>query len=394
MAKPKIVFRKFSIGSTSSNNSSLRTPKNNRRRISVLGRESSMMRAIRSGMKHHASWTKTKTKTSEERMLMNISQHNDLSLKRLGTVKVGKQEKPKVQGIYRYRNQAQWVIVGTQGRQVTDFPECILTRAMLVGSTDATRSERYRVPDDFFTLNPYVTAPASTIYPGPVPVVPGNDVLNVRGVKTTFEILSMSKVAQVVKVYWLTPKFDTDVNPIDFWNQLVNKKNMTQGIAPFVNDIATASVAAGGATINDVNNTPFSHVEFNKAWKVVKKAMVVLQPGDQHNFSLNFQINSVISRITLTDLRKDMFMKGISVFPMVIVRAGLVKLEVNPDDTGEVSYAQPKIGIVHNQEITFGALPPSRLSTNRIHIGIAQNDFTNDKKIINDTDDVVMATLL
>lgn len=337
-----------------------------------------------------SSYTKTATK---KRRVSEAVIHNDLSVIKLGSVRVGVQVRPKVQGTYRYRNVQQWVITGLQGQQVSDYPEVILPRQVLVGQTDNSRFARLNIADDLFELNPYVTAPSSTIYPGPVPDIPGNDNMNVRGVATTLEFLSMAVVPQVVKVYWLTPKFDTDVNPIDFWNQLVLKKNMTQSTAGFATALANININAGGASISNPNANPFTHAEFRKAWHCLKKIDFVLQAGDQRNYRIAFEINSVVNRITLTDCRKDTFMRGITVFPLVIVKAGLEKIEHVSGDTGEVAYGQCKLGIIHNQEITMGALNVARLSTNRIHKGVIEQT-SETEKLINVVDTIMTAAEL
>lgn len=341
--------------------------------------------------------TASKTKTAlrkKQKISQEISQHNDLSRKWVGAYSLGKRSFPKTLGKYMYYNMNEWVLEGTQGRQIIDWPEAIMTRYWLVGDTSDVRSERVRLPDDIYQLNPYSTAPTNALYSGPQPAVSDQALLNVQKIRTNLDLLSMTDVAQIVDVYWLTPKFDTNLDPNTMWNNIADSLSLGQAAATNATNLTNLTAGAGLARKDNWGANPFSNRAFGKSWRLLRKVSVVLQPGDQRNYTVHFNYNKVLKRDTFSTNRVSHYLKDLTIFPLIVARAGMVGIKAAEDaDATEVGYGVPKVGVIHNQHITFGAMQANSFTTSRVYKGIIENDTTDVKQIIDDVDEVNIQTL-
>lgn len=335
------------------------------------------------------SRTKTEVVEKRESSLQEISQHNDLSIRNMGVRRVGKYyAPPKGLGTFSYRNQNNWIMTTVQGKQIVDLPEVIMTREMIIATTSNNRFERYKLPDDLFTLNPYVAVPNSSLYPGPHSAVANNDVIYFNYCTSTLQFLSMTTVPQKVTVLYCTPKFDTNTSPIEAWQDIVNSQALTQSVPTTAATPATVTASPGAGETTNIGASPMEHREWKKAWNVVASFTIILQPGDQHARRLCFKFNQFLNRQTFNTVRNGgNFLKGITVFPMVITYAGLQGIGTGETAT-EVAHAAPKVGVVHHQHYMFKAVPVSRLSTSRIYKGLIESTALTGKQI-DDLDNVV-----
>lgn len=300
----------------------------------------------------------------------------------------------KTLGTYFYHNINQWVMNSSQGLQCVDFPENILTRAMMVGDTNNQRGERFRWADDPFLLNPYSTRPTNALYTvAQVPAISNNDVLYIKNCAVTMELLSMSLLPQKVSIYWCAPKYDTNVNPIDTWNSIISAKNDGQTASGPAVDLTTPTATSGQASATNPGSNPFIHKEFTQMWSSVATQKIALQAGEQINFKAVFEYEKMISRDTLANHRTHMFMKGFTLFPLFIVQAGLVGIAgTETTEALEVSYGEVKLGVVMNQRYTFGALPANRKSSNRLYPGtletVASGAVAEAQRVFGDDDNI------
>lgn len=344
-------------------------------------------RQSKGGMKKQ---TKSKNRARGRPQDVNLDT-TGLHKRDLGLVVMGKKAKyEKLLGTYQYRNINQWVINGLQGHQVADFAEVYMTRDMLVGSTSNQRGERYKWYDDPAKLNPYWPVQPTDVYPNAQPtVVPLTDLVYVKNLKTITHLLNMTKIPMNVDVYWVTPKYDTNVNPIESWDAIFLNKSLGQ-TAPVGSTVTTSATAdAGRAQSIDYGSNPFHHREFAKVWKCVKSSHVIAQAGEQVDLYLDFTVEKIVSRSNLTNSRLYQFLKGVSVFPLFIARCGLEGISTAENAaSSEVAYGQVKLGVVSNQLYTFGALPTSRVSTARTYTGTIVST-TQVEKTIDDNDMVV-----
>lgn len=339
-----------------------------------------------------------KRKGSQSSHKMIISRHNDMTVHNLGSVNVPG-AKPFIKGAskskFYYRNVNNIILgsdgVADQGRQRSDYPEVILTRQMLIGDTSTNRFDRNRVPDDFFKLNPYSARPVNDIYVNPPPEsnVDSADVIGIKSVNSQISLLSMTTVAQIVDVYWLVSKYDTNDSPTDTWNSAMDVVRLGQNFAS--NSILPSNNFAdsGAAATDNWGENPFKYATFRGLWRCLKHQKLVLQPGDQRHMKLSIGYNKVISRKTMEEIRETRCLQGLTVYPFVIAKAGLIGIKENVEtpNAQEVSYGAPKVGVVHNSVYTFVGLQVNRFTTSRIYKGIIESTL-GVKTEIDDNDNV------
>jgi len=300
-----------------------------------------------------------------------------MQIKRLGTLYIPNYNFNPIKSIgnYGYHNINQWVMVSAQGLQNVDYGECAFTREQLIGVTDSSRFNRQRWSDDPFLLNPYSTRPNNAIYTVAQPAaVAKNDILYIKSIKYTVEMLNMTILPQNSKIYFLCPNYDTNVNPIDQWVSILAAKSEGQVLAAAQDDLLDVNAVAGGSSTTDPRQSPFVHGEFRNNWTTISKLDVILQAGEQVNFEFTVEINKVMSRDTVLNIRQNQFLRGITIFPLFITNAGLAGISAETGfEAAEVAYGEVKIGFIMNQHITFGALPTSRKSYERTFPGDLRN---------------------
>lgn len=321
---------------------------------------------------------------------------DDMQVRNLGVVSIGKKASiyGKQLGQYHYHNQNQWVMTGSQGFQVVDFPEVLFTRQQLVGDVSDVRSERYRWPDDPYRLNPFRVRPTSTIYPTAVnpTVVEGNENLYIKNVRVGYEFLSMAPVPQYVQCYFLTPNYDTDLNPIETWTSILEGLYSGQTATAFATSVSQLNATSGFGGITQPGFNPYASRDFAKFWKCLKSVKIVLPPGEQANMNFKINIEKFVKRSTVDEIRIQSFLKGISIFPMFICRSGLIGVKTaEQTQAAEVSYGEVKVGVVSNHQITFGAVEPVNRDTARFYPGLTYATV-DQQRILDDEDSVIDPT--
>jgi len=333
--------------------------------------------------------SRTLTNFSErQNSKLAISQHNDLSLKPLRPYYF-KGKFTKCASVATVRNNNQWVVQGVQGRQVWDFVEVILTHYAFTNSTSSSVTERYKVSDNLFLVNPVRNPGISTVYPNAASVPADNEYLHIKEVAGSLNLLSMSTLPQIVYCYLITPRFDTDKDPVTFMTNVVGAKSSGQDahVAPSRKAAVSGTYTPGYDVYTNVGFNCWSHKEFRNNWKCLRKFKVILQPGDQHRVSYKFVYNKTVSKQVMQDTRTTTFLKDITVVPMFRVQAGMegISTDVNTE-AADVAYGKPKIGVIHEMNMVLGNLPASRFPAARIYPALVENDTIDFQKVINDVD--------
>lgn len=314
-----------------------------------------------------------------------------LIVQNLGWVSMGNpKKKRKLLGTYNYSNVNQWIMTSNQGLQAYDFPEVLFTRSQLVGATSNVRTERYRWQDNPYALNPYYYRHASDVYQNGMPGTgPENiDMLYIKNVRWDLQLLSMEKIPMNVVVYFLTPRYDTDTNPIDAWIKILDAKNHGQIAQNEATTLGTASAVAGYAKVDDIGENPFKHKEFRSMWDTVKTVKIALQAGEQINTRIKIEYEKLVPRIHMLETRKDEFLRGLTIFPLILAYGGMVGLSTaEGTEATEVAFGKTKLGMITNQYITFGALPLDRFSTARTYSGVVERT-TAPMRVLDDEDQV------
>lgn len=327
--------------------------------------------------------------TNKEHDGIEISQHNDLSLKKLPTITFGRKQ-VKTIGTCLYSNHNQWLIESSQGTQGLDMGECNMTRAQLMGDRSDVISERVRWADDPFDFVIGPVEEPNFVFPGPFNLRPATDRYCLKTVDCTTEILSMVNIPMHVQIYWITPKFDTDLTPKGCWEDILIDKRNTQGIALPPSSVLDNSGIPGYGTPLSWNQSPWEHKEFRKAWRILCKERIVLQPGDQRKYSMKVNYNKVIERQEFLRNRTQMYLKDLTIIPMYITQGGMVGIELTPENTNctRVAHGFTKLGTMTTYKMVFGNLPNPRVSSSRTYSGVIENAniTTNVPRIINDLD--------
>lgn len=322
---------------------------------------------------------------------VQVSQHNDLSTRNIGFCYMGGKRKIRKGLVSKssFRNVNQWVIEGPQGRQVVDYPEVILTKDIIIGTTSANRVERGKLPINLTTMtldnataNTTITNVANANYA---------DAFYLRHVKGHLNLISMSTVPQEVTCYFVTPrKTDMLLNPIDTWNNIASQKSYNKTFATEPAVVGTAAATYGTSTYYHFGASPWELPEFKSLWKTVKQFKIILQPGDQHNVAYKFIYNRKFSMLDYNQHPDTHFIKDVTIFPLIIVRAGLIGLHQSDDySVSEVAPGETKVGVYHNHEYVTSAIPASRFSMDLLYPGAIASDVLDFRRQIDDTDHVI-----
>jgi len=321
-----------------------------------------------------------------------------LQVKKLGTFKIPQfSPKPvKTMGTYSYHNVTQWVMYSGQGNQNVDYVEPMLVRNNLIGATNNTRTDRLSWAIDPYEFSPIIHPQLNNLYANNNTTPFQSDVLYIKKIDVKIEMLNMTLIPQQVKIYFISPNFDTAINPIDHWNNILAAKNQYLNVAGPVNDIATTLATPGAARAVEPGANPFVHAEFRNQWTTINSVNVVLQAGEQVNFSFTIDVNKVVNKQTFVDQRTSQYLRGLTVFPLTITKAGMAGIATTEAaESSEVAYGEVKVGVISNQTFTFGALPTTRKSTTVLYPGTihdaTQGATAESQKIIDDNDKIILA---
>lgn len=319
--------------------------------------------------------------------LLAISQHNDLSKRWLGSYWPGlfKRKSVKTFGNSYFHDVNNWVAGDKQGKQCVDSLENILTNFMIVGTTSNNRNTRQQLA---VALHDFcVTAAQNT---GGFPFAAANavaaDKFYVRSVSANVSMLSLENVAQEVLMYFVTPKKDTYLDPVSYFDQICQVHRLGNGAATPAAATTTATATAGGADYTDIGQNPWKYEEFRNVWRCIKAVKIVLQPGDQHSVSASFKYNRPFL-LKEFSARSSVYLSGITIVPMVILRGGLVGIALNDASvSSEVANAKTRVGFATNYQYNLAALPVSRFVAEGYFPGNVVDDTTQVMHHINDVD--------
>lgn len=324
--------------------------------------------------------------------------HNDLTRYSIGQAQVGIGKYYKTYSKPLYMNSTNWVINGplstitaTQGRQIIDYLDVIMHGNWLKSTCTGARHERVSLHDDLYEFDLYTgnaNGPTSA-----VTKVYDRGRMYMKSIDIDYGFLSMTTVPQIVDVYWITPRFDLFADPIGVLSEILAFEGDGQDASTNATTIATNMVTAGKAWYDNWGFSPFKLKQFNQAFKVLKETHFTLNPGDQRHVNVKFKYNRVFAKeehMSANYGRNRDWIKGTTVIPLVIVRAGLVGIATATEAvSSEVSYGEPKVGVTSCQKIKVGLLPTeNRRPFSRVYKGIIEAS-TEALKEIDDNDDVV-----
>lgn len=343
------------------------------------------------------SYTKTLTQKSKERVnLQEISQHNDMSERRIPNVYPTGRFRMKSMGHFTYYDSHQTVQIGNMGDQYVFELKQLMSYSQLAGATTNNRASVTQWATDPMLLNPFSSMPGNAIYPAAT--YTANDKYAIKSVIAKYSIVSLEKIAQKVTFKLFMCKRNTTVGPITSWFDSMGAEGMNQAFAGQPGTTLVANPIPGQLRPNVVGMRPHQSAIFRKAWKEIANHTVILQPGDQRIIKTHININKSVTRQWLTDQSANPYIGGFTIVPMIIVHGALVGIQpldiVGPPpviytESTEVTFGKTKLGIVNENFYTFFALPQNRLAVQRGQQGYIVNDTIEKTKETDDVDDVI-----
>jgi len=325
------------------------------------------------------------------------SAHNDLTVQSLGSARVGIQRPKRCSARPQYRNIEQKVLNGpsgvtqvAQGRQLIDILPSMMNGNWIQSAVDAGRYEWDKLPDSLYNFDEEVGTAAG------VTSAVGRTIdrtrFHLKKISIDYGFLSMTTIPQLVDVYWVTPKYDHITNPIDLLNQMMLNNSNGQVASTSSNTVATTTATPGGGAKDNWGFNPWSLPEFRRAFKCLKKVKMTLNPGDQKHFRTTFHWNKTFRSEMANEGRNRISLKDITVWPIVILKCGLVGAKLSADvESKEVVFGSPKVGVVSNMLIETGLFPiGNRVNFQRIYKGMVEavNTATDVLVEIDDNDAV------
>lgn len=332
------------------------------------------------------SRTYTKKKKSD---VTNTDDASGLISKRLGEIRMYRRypKHIKTVGRYFYHVKQQFVMAGVQGQQTTNYPLLCATRNQIYGNALSTnRDDKFSWDVSPWELNPFSAPGTNSLFPGPAPnAIADNDVMKLKHVNLTMSVLGMSKLPQIVQVYFITPVYDTDVSPDSYWSNIVDTKNQTAVAQTVSSTLINNTAGTGQAAVVDWGANPWHHKEFRRGWRPLKSSKLVVQPGEQIDLRIKFDYEKIFDRNVLKETRQRQFLAGVTIVPMLIARCGVEGVAlIEGGEAQEIAYGKPKVGVITDYHYTFQALPKSRVSTNLSFTGTLVNTTEYEKFIDDD----------
>lgn len=334
-----------------------------------------------------------------KRMPIRISsQHNDLTIQNLGYCNVGRQLKKRCSARPEFRNIEQKTLNGpvgvttvTQGRQLIDTLPSMMNSNWISGVTNAGRAFWDVLPDSLYTYDEQIGTDSG------VTAVTAKTLdrsrFHLKKIVIDYGFLSMTTIPQLVDVYWITPTYDQLVSPVDLLNQMMLNNAQGQAAAGNATTTAGATATVGGAAKDNWGFNPWSVPEFRRSFKCLKKVKMTLNPGDQKHFRVKFNFNKTIRSEIASEGRNRLSLANITVWPLVILRCGLVGIKQVADaESREVVFGSPKVGVVSNMLIQTGLFPiGNRANFQRVYKGLVEDIAPTDVLVEIDDNDAVNA---
>jgi len=351
----------------------------------------------------YANNKRRKSKINKTRYFTNTTSHNDLTVHNLGYIQMGKRYSPPPSTIRHQIMEKSNLVINSpygsmgartvhQGQQCIDYLDEIMHRRWFVADTFDGRFGRSNLSSDLykFALDYSYTF---TGYQGEVARTYNQNKVYVDDVTLQYGFLSMTTVPQTVDVYFVTPKNDVAENPLTKLELAVLYEGNGQDYGQTAQTSIQTSRTSGKEDLNSWGTSPFEHSQFRKSYKLVKKLTMTLNPGDQRHFKLKIFYGKYIDRQTYDNQRVEDHLRGLTITPLVVARAGLVGIKPTSTEPAateayEVAFGKPKVGISTIMKVNLRACWAPRIQPlRRVHEGLLINTSETTQEI-NDEDDV------
>lgn len=302
----------------------------------------------------------------QETELEGISVHNDMIQTSLN-MHLGRFKKIKSYGKFEYQLVTNYISEGLEGRQRVENLLQFCNLDQLMGYNQVGDSFT-KLGTDLYTLNPF-TKPTGSAVIGNAQY--DNDAMYLDHIIGHFHFSNLQPVPAQMDLFFLTPNYDTDLDPRAAWDNLLNDQKMGQTVQTFRALATTAPPADGAAASSMVGQSPFQIKEWKKLYHAIGYKKILLQPGDQQIVKYKINYGHIIRR-ALIKQRNTMYLKGLTVIPMIICRGAIV--EIKDTATTAMTYAETNIGMVLNAKYVLRNPPIDRFSNFRTSYQVVAND--------------------
>lgn len=204
---------------------------------------------------------------------------------------------------------------------------------------------------------------------------------------------SATAYPQEVHIYFLKCKKDTNNDPIAQWNLCRQHTTGSSGWGLLPQEPSTTAVDGKSGAPLDIyqyGEMFTQYKEFGKYWEIDKKETFILQGGASKRLRISYPVNKTFT-YDIVQQYPTTFMKGVTVFPLVIVKPGLV-FNVEPNVKEDVYPGQVDImnfwsGKVHIKYSDANSTSYLQYNGPGIQIGLDQEP---NERIIDVTDKIAI----
>jgi len=325
--------------------------------------------------------TRKSTNRNIGNQLQQISQHNDLSVKKLFISSGRKTIHDKTRTKFKYIHTLSSVANGTEGRQYVYSPRFLFTAAQFLNGS-AIRNDAYGVGRGFFSMNPNFRTTGTFLLPGGTN---SESFMNVESLNIKMTLINGEAVPLTVNILWVTPKFATNDSPGVTWDLILSQQ--LNGITPQ----AMTGLPDNAATYGSINSStvpgmyPTKTPGFTSRWKILKTSKIVLQGGDSQINHISYAVNKRVQKSFIDQTFNDgnLFIPGLTLIPLVIIKGSAIFSQNN------LTYSRSQLGVIFEENYVFSTSksPPEAPTTTGYFGTITATDAVPET-FMDDTDSV------
>jgi len=165
-----------------------------------------------------------------------------------------------------------------------------------------------------------------------------------------YTIASSSNVLQKLIIYDIMPRRDLNHGVITTWDKAVNTKYM-------VNNSSMTSEGYGEEYSYNIGSSPTKFEFFNRHWKVLRRTVVKLSPGEVHVHTAAFNLNKYLAGDYIIEdenleVTNDAYIGWTSPFTLFTLMGSPVhdtdvSVDAGKTENGNIGYSKAAVDILH-----------------------------------------------
>ena len=206
--------------------------------------------------------------------------------------------------------------------------------------------------DTYINSRPNATSPAVT--DGQLQINTPQQYLTIHSVDETIQIKSFTSIPQTVQIYWFMCDADTTYHPLNEWYDAMGRRQFYQlAVTPSAGN-NKAGFVGDPALIPNLSLKGYKSV-FND-WHIFYAESFILQQSEEVKFLIKHKVNRTMKyeNVASSSAATNVYIKGLSICPVVIVNGGLAKTSNEGVPTGTTT-SETSIGSVttRSMKISF-----------------------------------------